>query len=80
MELLLIVLVGAVLVPNLYVAGLHDVPNSIAIPVRTRALTPRMAVRVAAVFNTLGVLLALPLGIYLYAWFDFPDMDPSTLR
>ncbi|WP_300344373.1 inorganic phosphate transporter [Nesterenkonia sp.] len=77
MELLLIVLVGAVLVPNLYVAGLHDVPNSIAIPVRTRALTPRMAVRVAAVFNTLGVLLALPLGIYLYAWFDFPDMDPG---
>lgn len=77
MELALLVLVVAVLVPTLYVAGLHDVPNSIAIPVRTRALTPRIAVRVAAAFNTLGVLLALPLGLYLYSWFEFPQMDPG---
>ena len=77
MELLLIILIGLVMAPTLYVAGLHDVPNSIAIPVRTRALTPRLAVRVAAVFNSLGVLMALPLGIYLFTWFDLPQMDPG---
>ncbi|WP_150461113.1 inorganic phosphate transporter [Nesterenkonia ebinurensis] len=77
MELALLVLVVAVLAPTLYVAGLHDVPNSIAIPVRTRALTPRIAARVAAAFNALGVLLALPLGIYLYSWFEFPQMAPG---
>lgn len=75
MELLLLVLVGVILAPTLYVAGLHDVPNSIAIPVRTRALTPRIAVRVAAAFNALGVLLALPIGLYLYSWFEFPSME-----
>src|SRR5699024_11065852 len=63
--------------PTLYVAGLHDVPNSIAIPVRTRALTPRVAVRVAALFNALGVLMPLPLGVHLFTWFDFPQMDPG---
>ncbi|NLS09786.1 inorganic phosphate transporter [Nesterenkonia sp. MY13] len=77
MEVVLLVLVGAVMLPMLYVAGLHDVPNSIAVPVRTRALTPKIAVRVAAAFNAVGVLLALPLGVYLYSWFDFPDMDPA---
>ncbi|GAA4827428.1 inorganic phosphate transporter [Garicola koreensis] len=75
MDILLISLIGLVMAPTLYVAGLHDVPNSIAIPVRTRALTARLAVRVAAVFNALGVLMALPLGIYLFTWFDFPQMD-----
>ncbi|GFZ85718.1 inorganic phosphate transporter [Nesterenkonia alkaliphila] len=77
MELALLVLVVAVMAPNLYVAGLHDVPNSIAIPVRTRALTPRIAVRVAAAFNALGVLLAVPMGLYLYSWFEFPHMEPG---
>lgn len=76
MELLLLGLVGVIMAPTLYVAGLHDVPNSIAIPVRTRALTPRIAVRVAAAFNALGVLLALPMGLYLYSWFEFPSMEP----
>lgn len=77
MELALAIGICLVLLPTLYVAGLHDVPNSIAIPVRTRALTPRIAVKVAAGFNALGVLLALPLGVYLFAWFTFPTMDPA---
>lgn len=77
MELLLLTLVGLVLLPTLYVAGLHDVPNAIAIPVRTRALTPRLAARMAAAFNALGVLLALPLGLYLFTWFEFPPMEPG---
>ncbi len=77
MELILLILVGALMAPTLYVAGMHDVANSIAIPVRTRALTPSVATRVAAAFNAVGVLLALPLGIYLFAWFEFPSMDPE---
>lgn len=77
MELLLLAVVGIILVPTLYVAGFHDVPNAIAIPIRTRALTPKIAVRMAAAFNAVGVLLALPLGIYLYAWFEFPSLDPG---
>lgn len=77
MELLLLVAVCALLVPTLYVAGLHDIPNAIAIPVRTRALTPRIAARMAAAFNVVGVLLALPLGIYLFAWFEFPPLKPG---
>lgn len=77
MELVLLIVVCVVLAPTLYVAGLHDVPNSIAIPVRTRALTPRIAASVAAFFNALGVLLALPLGVYLFAWFEFPPMEAT---
>ncbi|WP_022873107.1 inorganic phosphate transporter [Nesterenkonia alba] len=75
MEGVLLLCVAAVMVPTLFVAGLHDVPNSIAIPVRTRALTARVAARLAAVFNAIGVLLALPIGLHLFAWFDFPAFD-----
>ncbi|GAA1803148.1 inorganic phosphate transporter [Nesterenkonia flava] len=78
-ELLLLILVGVVMAPTLYVAGLHDVANSIALPVRTRALTPKIAARLAAGFNTLGVLVALPLGIHLYSWFEFPSMEPRLV-
>ncbi|TLP74460.1 inorganic phosphate transporter [Nesterenkonia sphaerica] len=77
MEVLLLALIVAIMAPTLYLAGLHDVPNSIAIPVRTRALTPGMAVRAAASFNALGVLLAMPLGLYLFSWFEFPDMEAA---
>ncbi|PRZ17784.1 inorganic phosphate transporter [Nesterenkonia sandarakina] len=79
MEAILLGLICLTLVPNAVIAGLHDVPNAIAIPVRTRALTPQAATRLAAGFNTLGVLLALPLGIYLYTWFEFPQMEPQLL-
>lgn len=76
-ELLLLIAVGIVLVPTLYVSGFHDVPNAVAIPIRTRAVSPQLAIRMAAAFNAVGVLLALPLGIYLYAWFEFPPLDPG---
>ncbi|GAA1142122.1 inorganic phosphate transporter [Nesterenkonia lutea] len=79
MEPILLGLICLLLVPNAFLAGLHDVPNAIAIPVRTRALTAQAASRLAAIFNTLGVLLALPLGMYLYTWFDFPQMRSSVL-
>lgn len=77
MDAALLGLICVLMAPTAYVAGLHDVPNSIAIPVRTRALTPRIAVRAAAGFNAIGVLLALPLGVWLYSWFEFPALDPQ---
>ena len=79
MELLLLALIGVIMAPTVFVAGLHDVPNSIAIPVRTRALTATVATRLAALFNALGVLLALPLGVHLFAWFELPPMDPALV-
>ena len=63
------------MLPTLYVAGMQDVANSIAIPVRTRALTAPVATRVSAAFHSIGVLAALPLGVWLFAWFEFPEMD-----
>ncbi len=79
MDYLLLSLVFFALLPNLYVAGMHDVANSIAIPVRTRALTPRIAARLAAFFNAAGVLLAMPVGVYLYSWFEFPHVPGSLM-
>lgn len=75
--LILLALVGLAMVPTLYVAGMQDVANSIAIPVRTRALTASVATWVSAIFHGIGVLIALPLGIWLFSWFEFPDMDPE---
>lgn len=79
MEWVLFALMAAVMVPSLYVAGLHDVPNSIAIPVRTRAVSAKIAVRMAALFNGVGVLLALPLGLILYDWLQMPDIEPALV-
>ncbi|GAB3190256.1 inorganic phosphate transporter [Nesterenkonia suensis] len=79
MEILLLTLILVALLPNLFVAGMHDVPNSIAIPTRTRALTPRIATRLAAGANALGVLITIPLGVHLFSWFDFPQMEPQMV-
>ena len=39
-----------------YVTGVHDASNSVAVPVRTRALGERSALYLAALFNVLGVI------------------------
>ena len=39
-----------------YVTGVHDASNSVAVPVRTRALGERSALYLAALFNVLGVV------------------------
>ena len=39
-----------------YVTGVHDASNSVAVPVRTRALGEHSATYLAALFNVLGVL------------------------
>ncbi|MEJ7705511.1 MAG: inorganic phosphate transporter [Geodermatophilaceae bacterium] len=57
MELLPIVAVILIALVFDYTNGFHDAANAIATSVSTRALTPRMALLMAAVFNLLGAFL-----------------------
>ncbi|WP_246573250.1 inorganic phosphate transporter [Kineosporia corallincola] len=57
MTLTLVVLVVAVALVFDYTNGFHDAANAIATAVSTRALTPRTALLMAAVFNVVGALL-----------------------
>lgn len=57
MELALVVMVIAVALTFDYTNGFHDAANAIATSVSTRALTPRVAVVMAAVMNFVGALL-----------------------
>jgi PiT family inorganic phosphate transporter len=56
-ELALVVLVVAIALAFDYTNGFHDAANAIATSVSTRALTPRVALAMAAVFNLIGALL-----------------------
>jgi len=57
-----------------YVTGVHDASNAVAVPVRTRALGERSALYLAALFNVLGVVGAfLLLGEYSASWVSAPD-------
>ena len=57
-----------------YVTGVHDASNSVAVPVRTRALGERSALYLAALFNVLGVVGAfLLLGEYSASWVSAPE-------
>jgi PiT family inorganic phosphate transporter len=42
-----------------YTNGFHDAANAIATSVSTRALTPRLALAMAAVLNFVGALLGV---------------------
>ena len=57
MTLALIVVVVTVALAFDYTNGFHDAANAVATSVSTRALTPRAAVLMAAVFNVIGALL-----------------------
>ncbi len=57
MELTLVVTVIVVALVFDYTNGFHDAANSIATSVSTRALTPRVALFMAAVFNLVGAFL-----------------------
>jgi len=56
-EIALVVVVVVVALGFDYTNGFHDAANAIATSVSTRALTPRVALVMAAVFNLLGALL-----------------------
>ena len=57
MELALVIIVVAFALGFDYTNGFHDAANAIATSVSTRALTPRVALAMAAFFNLLGALL-----------------------
>lgn len=47
-----------------FLNGFHDVSNSVATAVRTRALTPTVAVLLVALFNLVGALLSTSLALF----------------
>ncbi len=57
MELAIVVAVVAVALVFDYTNGFHDAANAIATSISTRALTPRIALTLAAVMNFVGALL-----------------------
>ena len=57
MEVALAILVVALGLGFDYTNGFHDAANAIATSVSTRALTPRIALLMAAVMNFAGALL-----------------------
>ncbi len=57
MELALVILVIGVALAFDYTNGFHDAANAIATSVSTRALTPRVALALAAVMNLIGAFL-----------------------
>ncbi len=57
MEIALVVVVVAFALGFDYTNGFHDAANAIATSVSTRALTPRVALVMAAVFNLVGAML-----------------------
>ena len=65
METLLLAAVVVFAGTYAFINGFHDVSNSVATAVRTRALTPTIAVVLAAVFNLTGALLSTALALVL---------------
>ena len=59
-----------------FLNGFRDVSNSVAVAVRTRALTPTVAVLLAAVFNFVGALLSAGLAVAISQnWVTLPQGD-----
>ncbi|HEY8700462.1 MAG TPA: inorganic phosphate transporter [Arthrobacter sp.] len=56
-----------------FLNGFRDVSNSVALAVRTRALTPSVAVLLAAFFNFLGALVSASLAVAIsQTWINLP--------
>ncbi|WP_457972837.1 anion permease [Arthrobacter sp. D1-17] len=59
-----------------FINGFRDVSNSVALAVRTRALTPTIAVLLAAVFNFIGALLSSGFAVAVSQnWVTLPQGD-----
>ncbi|MGV8968790.1 MAG: inorganic phosphate transporter [Cellulomonas sp.] len=76
MELALVVIVVLVALGFDYTNGFHDAANAIATSVSTRALTPRVALIMAAVFNVIGALLGT--GVALTIGSGIIDISPDS--
>lgn len=81
METFLTVLVILAAFGFAFVNGAHDAPNNIALAVRTRAMKPRAALWLAAIFNFIGALLGTRLAVVFIEQFNLylPHSDHSLL-
>lgn len=70
METALLAVVLVLLGGLTFLNGFHDASNAVATAVRTRALTPRVALLVIAAFTALGTFLSSQLGVVLVDRFD----------
>src|SRR4051812_27873970 len=62
-----------------YTNGFHDAANAIATSVSTRALTPRIALGIAAVFNLLGALVSTKVADTVGSIVDAPATNEGLL-
>lgn len=76
MEVALVVVVVVFALGFDYTNGFHDAANAIATSVSTRALTPRVALIMAAVFNVIGALLGT--GVALTIGSGILDLGPQA--
>ena len=80
MPTLLYLLCVAAFCAAIFVTGVHNASNAIAVPVRTRAMTPVAALVVSALFNGAGVILAYMLiKEYEASWLVVPGGTPTLL-
>lgn len=76
MTLALFTLSCLALIGFTFVTGFHDAPNATAIPVKTRALTPKVALRTSALFNFLGMAITgIALGPVTTHWLAVPHSN-----
>ena len=76
MELAAIIVVIVVALGFDYTNGFHDAANAIATSVSTRALTPRVTLAMAAVFNLVGALLST--GVAMTIGSGIIDISPDS--
>ena len=79
MELALVVTVVVVALVFDYTNGFHDAANAIATSVSTRALTPRVALGMAAVFNLIGALLGEEVALTIGSGIISPELGHAGL-
>ncbi|WP_447644657.1 anion permease [Nocardioides zeae] len=76
MELTIVIVVVVVALVFDYTNGFHDAANAIATSVSTRALTPRVALGMAAVMNFVGAFLGQEIANTVASVITIPD--PTT--
>lgn len=73
MTLALFTLSCLALIAFTFVTGFRDAPNATAIPVKTRALTPKIALPTSALFNAIGMAMTgIMLGSVTTHWLTVP--------
>lgn len=75
LDLVLLGLIFAFSIAYGLLNGMRDAPNAIALPVRTRALTPRAALLLAAAMNLIGGILSG--GLITAVWRELPPAVPE---